>query len=173
MLKKPSVAFSTSTFERRSRASLRRTTFGHPIRQRGFRTSLIFNGLLPASWRPPCTARNLSKSFVFQQAARRSQHGCPYLDRMRECHSCTQAVGHASATVSGWETRLHPLMQTPGDSGRSSQDFVTEKCRYLETSDQPRGLATALFSDLFLLLKNDVRSGAVVRISTHIEIFVD
>lgn len=65
------------------------------------------------------------------------------------------------------------LNETPGVPGRESQDFVTEKCRYLETSDESRVLATVLFFDLFLLLKNDVRSGAVVWIATHIEIFVD
>jgi len=55
LLKKPSVAFSTSTFEKR-----------------GFRKSLIFNGLQPSIMAVhPCTALSWSKNFVFQQADKR------------------------------------------------------------------------------------------------------
>jgi hypothetical protein len=53
MLKKPSMAFSTSSFEKR-----------------GFRKTPIFNGLQPSKMAVhPCTALSLSKNFVFQQAA--------------------------------------------------------------------------------------------------------
>jgi hypothetical protein len=51
LLKKPSVAFLTSTFEKR-----------------GFRKSPIFNGVRPSKMAAhPCTALSLSKNFVFQQ----------------------------------------------------------------------------------------------------------
>ena len=71
LLKKPSMAFSTSSLERRSRASLRSAAFRHPVWQRGFRKTLIFNGLRPSKMTVhPCTARSWSKMRVFQQAAR-------------------------------------------------------------------------------------------------------
>ena len=70
LLKKPSMAFSTSSIERRSRASLRSTAFGRPVRQRGFQLTPIFNGLQPPKMAVhPCTGRSLSKNVVFQQAA--------------------------------------------------------------------------------------------------------
>ena len=88
LLKKPTMAFSTSSIERRSRAShdsyrqilktghIRSqltcsTAFGRPVRQRGFRITPIFNGLQPSKMTVhPCTIRSLSKNRVFQPAAR-------------------------------------------------------------------------------------------------------
>jgi hypothetical protein len=53
LLKKPSMAFSTSQFEKR-----------------GFRIAPIFNGLQPLKMAVhPCTASSLSKNLVFQQTA--------------------------------------------------------------------------------------------------------
>jgi hypothetical protein len=70
LLKKPSMAFSTAYFERRSGASLRAATFGLPVRQRGFRNTPIFNGLQPSKMAVrPCTANRSPKNSVFQQAA--------------------------------------------------------------------------------------------------------
>jgi len=64
------MAFSTSSIERRSRASLRSAASGHPVRQRGFQLTPIFNGLAPSKMAVhPCTAYSLSKNVVFQQAA--------------------------------------------------------------------------------------------------------
>jgi hypothetical protein len=59
MLKKPSMTFSTSTFEKR-----------------GFRMSLIFNGLQPSKMTVhPCAVHSLSKNGVFQQAAKLRNSG--------------------------------------------------------------------------------------------------
>jgi hypothetical protein len=53
LLKKPSMAFSTSSIEKR-----------------GFQLTPIFNGLQPPKMAVhPCTERSLSKNVVFQQAA--------------------------------------------------------------------------------------------------------
>jgi len=53
LLKKPSLAFSTSPFEKR-----------------GFQTAHIFNGLQPSKMTVhPCTVSSLLKNRVFQQAA--------------------------------------------------------------------------------------------------------
>jgi hypothetical protein len=53
LLKKPSMAFSTSSFEKR-----------------GFRMTPIFNGMQPSKMAVhPCTARTLLKNNIFQQAA--------------------------------------------------------------------------------------------------------
>jgi hypothetical protein len=65
------MAFSPSSFERRSRASLRSATFRHPVWQRGFQKTLIFNGYKPLKMAVhPCTASSSPKMRVFQQAAR-------------------------------------------------------------------------------------------------------
>ncbi len=54
LLKKPSMAFSTSPFEKR-----------------GFQMAPVFNGLQPSKMAVhPCTVRRLSKNRVFQQPAR-------------------------------------------------------------------------------------------------------
>jgi hypothetical protein len=67
------MAFSTSSFERRSRASLRAATFGLPVQQRGFRRTPIFFSLQPSKMAVrPCTASSLPKINVFQQAASRA-----------------------------------------------------------------------------------------------------
>ena len=69
LLKKRSMAFSTSPYERRSHASLRCAELRPPVWQRGFQKTLIFNGLQPSKMPVrPCTARSLSKNKVFQQA---------------------------------------------------------------------------------------------------------
>jgi hypothetical protein len=63
------MAFSTSPFKRRSRASLRSAALRRPVWQRGFRKVPIFNGLQPLKMPVhPCTARSVSKNRVFQQA---------------------------------------------------------------------------------------------------------
>jgi hypothetical protein len=60
ILKKPSMVFSTSSFEKR-----------------GFQMTHIFNGLQPPKMAVhPCTARSLLKNMVFQQAA------SPYVTRL-------------------------------------------------------------------------------------------
>jgi len=70
LLKTPSMVFSTSQFERRSRASLRIAAFRRPVWQRGFQIAAIFNGLQPSKMTVhPCTVRSLLKNRVFQQAA--------------------------------------------------------------------------------------------------------
>jgi hypothetical protein len=71
MLKKPSMTFSISPSERRSRASLRSAALRRAVWQRGFRMASIFNGFQPSKMTVrPCTARSLSKNRVFQQAAK-------------------------------------------------------------------------------------------------------
>ena len=86
------MAFSTSPFERRSRASgavigsydtllnaAERTgsaAFRRPVLQRGFQMALIFNGLQPSKMAArPCTARSLPKNRVFQWLLQRAVAG--------------------------------------------------------------------------------------------------
>jgi hypothetical protein len=66
------MAFSTSPFERRSRASLRTAALRRPVLQRGFRMAPIFNDFQSSRMAAhPCTARSLPKNDVYQQAAGR------------------------------------------------------------------------------------------------------
>jgi hypothetical protein len=63
------MAFSTSPYERRSRASLRSAALRHPVWQRGFRMAPIFNGLRPSKMSVhPCTVYQAAEKLRFSTA---------------------------------------------------------------------------------------------------------
>ena len=116
LLKKPSMAFLTSSFERCSRAShdsyrqffktchMRSqltcsAAFGPPVRQRGFRMTPIFHGFKP--WKMtvhPCTVRSESKNRVFQQAANNHSHS--WLPALVLCLSLLNGCGSTPSGTS-------------------------------------------------------------------------